>query len=79
MAQFVLTLRQDVNRPNGFHLDKGVVFTINIPVMGITPINLFNNSRCKGPLLQQFKMNGIDLPQNDILYTNKGAWDIKMI
>lgn len=47
--------------------------------MGITPNNLFNNSRCKEPLLQQFKMNGIDLPQNDILYTNKGAWDIKMI
>ena len=79
MAQFVLTLRQDVNRHNGFHLDKGAVFTINIPVMGITPNNLFNNSRCKGHLLQQFKINGIDLPQNDILYTNKGAWDIKMI
>ena len=66
MAQFVLTLRNQVDRPNGFHLDKGAVFKIN-------------NSRCKGPLLQQFKMNGIDLPQNDILYTNKGAWDIKMI
>lgn len=79
MAQFVLTLRHDVNRPNGFHLDKGYECTINIPVMGITPNDLFNNSRCKGPLLQQFKMNGIDLPQNDILYTNKGAWDIKMI
>ena len=79
MAQFVLTLRQDVNRPNGFHLDKGAVFKINIPVMGINPNNLFNNSRCKEPLLQQLKMNGIDLPQNDILYTNKGAWDIKIM
>ena len=79
MAQFVLTLRQDVNRPNGFHSDKGAVFTINIPVMGITPNNLFNNSRCKGPLIQQLKVNGIDLPQSDILYTNKGSWDVKMI
>ena len=79
MAQFVLTLKAPVDRLNGFHLDKGYECTINIPVTGITPNNLFNNSRCKGPLLQQFKMNGIDLPQNDILYTNKGAWDIKMI
>ena len=79
MAQFVLTLRNDVNRPNGFHLDKGYECTINIPVMGITPNNLFNNSRCKEPLFQQLKMNGIDLPQNDILYTSKGLWDVKMI
>ena len=39
MAQFVLTLKAPVDRPNGFHLDKGAVFTINIPVMGITPNN----------------------------------------
>lgn len=78
MAQFVLTLRSQVDRPNGFHLDKGYECTINIPVMGITSNNLFNNSRCKERLLQQFKMNGIDLPQNDILYTSKGLWDIKM-
>ena len=79
MAQFVLTLRQDVNRPNGFHLERGSTFTINIATMGITPNNIFNNSRCKEQLIQQLKINGIDLPKNDILYTNKGAWDIKMI
>lgn len=79
MAQFVLTLKAPVDRPNGFHLEKGTEFTINIPVMGITPNNLFNNSRCKDQLIQQMRFNGIDLPKNDIIYANKGPWDVKMM
>ena len=59
MAQFILTAKQDINRPNGFHLDKGTQLNITIPMMGIAPGNLFGNNRCKEQLLQQFKMNGI--------------------
>ena len=76
---FVLTLKNQVDRPNGFHLDKGAVFTINISMAGITPNNLFNNSRCKEQLIQQFRYQGVELPKNDILYLSKGMWDIKMV
>ena len=79
MAQFVLTLRQDVNRPNGFHLEKGFQMTINIPVSGITPGNVLNNTRCKEHLIKQFALNGIDLPKTDPLYRNVGAWNITQI
>lgn len=76
---FVLTLRNPVNRADGTHLDRGATFLINIPVMGITPNNLFGNSRCKEQLIKQLQFHGIDLPKNDPLYNNKGYWDIKMV
>lgn len=47
MPTFVLTARHDINRANGFHINRGQEITINIPMMGIDPNNLFNNSRCK--------------------------------
>ena len=76
---FVLTLRNSVNRADGAHIDKGAAFLINIPVMGITPTNLFGNSRCKDQLIKQLLLHRIDLPKNDPLYNNKGYWDIKMV
>ena len=79
MAQFILTAKQDINRPNGFHLDKGTQLNITIPMMGITPGNLFGNNRCKEQLLQQFKKNGIFIPPTDSGFYSRGNWDIKMI
>lgn len=78
MAQFELTARHDINRPNGFHIPKGSCFTINIPMMGIGPGNLFNNNRCQDALLQQFRMNGMDIPKTDSGFYSRGSWDIKM-
>lgn len=79
MAQFEITARHDINRPNGFHIDKGATFTINIPMMGIGPGNLFNNNRCQESLLQQFRMNGMDIPKTDSGFYSRGSWDIKML
>lgn len=47
MATFVLTARHDIDRLGGLHIDRGQQYTININMMGITPYNLFNNSRCR--------------------------------
>lgn len=79
MAQFLLTAKQGINRANGFHLDKGTQIMITIPIMGIMPGNLFNNSRCKENLLQQFKMNGINIPPTDQAFYSRGNWDVKML
>lgn len=79
MATFVLTAHcQMTNGATGMHIPKGHQMTITIPMMGITPNNLFGNSRCKDQLLQQFAVNGIHLPPNSP-WLNKGHWDIKMI
>lgn len=78
MAQFQLTATSDINRCNGFHMDKGTTININIHMAGITPYNLFNNSRCQEALIQQFKLNGIDLPRTDAVFS-RGYWDIKMM
>ncbi len=78
MPTFELTARHDINRVNGLHISRGQQFTININVMGITPINLFGNSRCSDQLVQQFKMNGIDVPRSDVGIYSRGAWDIKV-
>lgn len=79
MAQFEITARHDINRANGFHIDKGATFTINIPIMGIGPGNLFNNNRCQDALLQQFRMNGMDFPKTDSGFYSRGSWDIKIL
>lgn len=79
MAQFILTLNRQVDRPNGFHLDKGFECRINIAMVGIKSDNLFGNSRCKEALITQLKFQGIDLPKTDILYNSKGPWNIKMV
>lgn len=79
MAQFLLTAKQSINRPNGFHLDKGTQIMLTIPVMGIMPGNLFNNNRCKNYILQQFKMNGINIPETDCAFYSRGNWDVKML
>ena len=47
MAQFLLTAKQGINRPNGLHLDKGTQIMINVPLLGIQPGNFFGNPRCK--------------------------------
>lgn len=78
MPTFELTARHDINRPNGFHIGKGQQFTVNINLMGITPGNLFGNNRCADMLVQQFKLNGIDVPKTDSGIYSRGAWDIKM-
>lgn len=78
MAQFIITARNDINRPNGFHIDRGQEFAININITGIGPNNLFGNLRCKDALIQQFRVNGIELPPSDLIYNSRGPWDIKM-
>lgn len=70
----------NIDRPlAGLHIDRGQQVTIHINTMGITPCNLFNNSRCQNALIQQFKYNGIDVPISDICVYSRGAWDIKVI
>ena len=78
MATFTLTAKHQSTRTGGFHIDKGDQFVIHINMAGITPNNLFNNSRCRDQLMKQFKLNGIDLPPTDPLYNSAGSWDIKM-
>lgn len=79
MPSFVLTAINNIDRPQiGLHIDRGQQFTININMMGITPNNLFGNSRCQDSLLQQFRLNGIDVPKTDVGVLNRGAWDIRM-
>lgn len=78
MAQFVLTARYDINRSNQFHLDKGTQLNITIPMAGISTFNLFNNSRCKDALLNQFKLQGINIPASDMAFYSLGCWDVKM-
>ena len=76
MAQFVLTARHP-SFFGGQYIDRGQSFTINIPMMGITPVNLFNNSRCADSILKQFSAQGIELPKSSPLL-NGGHWEIKM-
>lgn len=78
MAKFVLTATHNIDRP-GLHIDKGQQITLNINVFGITPNNLFNNSRCQDALIQQFGVNGINVPKTDYGVYGRGAWDIKMM
>lgn len=78
MAQFQLTATHDINRNNGFHIDRGTTISVNINMMGITPNNLFNNQRCKDVLIEQFRVNGIDLPYTDAVFS-RSCWDIKML
>jgi hypothetical protein len=77
MPSFILTARSDINRPNGLHIGRGDEINVNINVAGINQYNLFNNSRCKEFLVRQFQINGIDVPQNDSIFS-RGTWDIKM-
>lgn len=80
MPTFLLTARHDINRANGLHINKGQPFYVNIPMNGITPNNLFNNSRCQNELYQQLhQVGGINLPPTDPFFKNRGNWDIKMI
>lgn len=79
MPTFVLTARHDINRPQiGLHVCRGQEITININMLGITPMNLFGNSRCQDALVRQFLLNGIDVPKTDAAVYSRGAWDIKM-
>lgn len=47
-------------------------------MMGINPVNLFNNSRCVDTILKKFSAQGLELPKDSPLL-NGGHWDIKMI
>ena len=78
MATFEITARHQIDRAGGLHIERGQTFTININMMGITPVNLFGNSRCVEQLVNQFKLNGIDVPKNDSGVYSRGAWDIRM-
>lgn len=78
MPTFEITARGQINCGNGFTIEKGRFFTININMLGITPYNLFSSSRCAAQLVHQFKQNGIDLPKNSPVY-QMGKWDIKMV
>lgn len=76
MAQFVLTARHQSDI-GGQHISRGDTFNINIPMTGITSVNLFGNSRCVDTLLRQLSAQGLDLPKNSPVL-NGGHWDIKM-
>ena len=78
MPNFVITARTNIDRANGFHIDRGQEYNISINLSGITPINLFGNSRCKAMLIQQLRRNGVDLPDTDPIMRSSGFWDIKM-
>lgn len=78
MPTFELTARHPISRPGiGLYIERGQSYTININMVGITPNNLFNNSRCADQLAKQFRIWGIDVPKTDSIY-NPGMWDIKM-
>lgn len=77
MAQFVLTARH-TSDIGGQHIDRGQMFNINVAMTGITPVNLFGNSRCADTVIRQFSAQGIELPKNSPLL-NGGHWDIKML
>lgn len=77
MATFDLIARHQMVLGNGIVVAKGSPVTLNIHIQGITPVNLFGNSRCKDQILQQFAVNGIQLPPNSP-FLNKGHWEIKM-
>lgn len=80
MPKFVIKATHNIDRPQiGLHINKGQEFTININMMGITPNNLFGNSRCQDALIQQFRVNGIDVPRSDYGIYSRGTWDITMI
>lgn len=80
MPTFILTATHNIDRPQtGLHIVRGQSFTININMIGISPINLFNNSRCQAALIQQFQMNGINVPKTDYGIYSRGSWDIKML
>lgn len=76
MANFQLTLRHNTCI-GGQTCDKGAQYNINVNMMGITPTNLFQNSRCIDSVIRQFSAQGLDLPKNSPLL-NGGHWDIKM-
>lgn len=78
MATFTLTATHSTSRPGGLYIVKGDEITINIPMMGIGPNNLFGNNRCKEALVRQFQINGIDVPPTDTGIYSRGMWDIKM-
>ena len=79
MPTFVLTARHDIERPRcGLHIARGQEITVNINMTGITPNNLFGNSRCQDALVRQFQHEGICVPATDIGIYNRGTWDIIM-
>lgn len=79
MSQFILTAKQGINRPNGFHIDKGTQLVINIPIMGIQPGNFFGNPRTKDFILTQFRAQGMNIPPSDQAFYSRGNWDVKKI
>ena len=77
MPRFELTARFDLCQ-NGLYVSKGTPISVNIPMMGVLPGNLFSNSRCKEALLQQFAINGLNLPPNSS-WLNGSHWDVKLV
>lgn len=79
MATFELTAKYNTSRPGGLYIEKGQQITININMMGIEPGNLFGNNRCKDMLVQQFKLNGINVPPTDTGIYGRGLWDVRKL
>ena len=80
MPTFQITATHNIDRPQiGLHIDRGQTFTININMMGITHVNLFNNYSSQAALIQQFQINGINVPKTDTGIYSRGCWDIKML
>ena len=55
MSKFELTAHCQMYLGQGVCIPKGQQMIINIPMMGITPGNLFGNNRCKDMVLQQLR------------------------
>lgn len=79
MPKFLLTANHSTSRSNGLYIEKGHEITIDIPMMGIGPNNLFGNNRCKDALVRQFQKNGIEVPPTDAGIYSRGMWNIKMM
>ena len=47
--------------------------------MGISSVNLLNNSQCQVALIHQFQMNDINVPKTDHGIYSRGSRDKKML
>lgn len=77
MAKFEITAKNQMYH-NGCIVEKGDTYTINIPMTGIAPYNLFNNSRCQKELFHQLKNLGLD-PSPGSPWLFQGSWNVKMV
>jgi len=79
MPRFELTAKSDLYRADGTHIKKGEVVPLPIPMQGITPYNIFNNSRCAEQVRRQMQLQGINVKPGDAHLLSRGMWDVKMV